>query len=257
MSIDERTDHERLLRPPRLRPRLQLRRLPRLLLNRVRETLRQAGAEFVGTGLLVAVIIGSGIMAERLTDDGAVRLLAASIATALGLLVLIVVLQPLSGAHLNPVVTLAERAIGRPAGRTTAFVLAQCLGAIGGALLANAMFGVGTRLATTSRAEASTLLGELVATAVLVIVILALSRTGRAGLIAPAVAAWIGAAYWATSSTAFANPAVTLGRVFSDTFAGIDPSSALWFVGAELIGGALGLALVLLLFPGPRRKATA
>lgn len=245
-----------MLRPPRVRPRLQLHRVPQLLLIRVPQLLRQAGAELLGTGLLVAVVIGSGLMAERLTDDPALGLLAASLATALGLLVLIFVLQPVSGAHLNPVVTLASRALGAPHSSlaAAAVIVAQCLGAIGGALLANAMFGAATNLSTRDRADAPALLAELVATAGLVLAILALIRTGRAALVAPAVAAWIGAAYWFTSSTAFANPAVTLGRMFTDSLAGIAPAAAPWFIGAQLLGGAVGLGLSLLLYPRPQAK---
>lgn len=217
---------------------------------------RRTLGETLGTGLLVAVVIGSGIAAADLSpDDVGLQLLENSIATALGLAVLIAVLGPLSGAHFNPVVTLVDWALGRrePAGArlvdVAAYVAGQVAGAIGGALLANAMFGVPTAIATTGRASGATLLAEVVATAGLVLVIVGLLRAGRDALIAPAVGAYIGAAYWFTSSTSFANPAVTVGRVFSDTFAGIAPGSVLPFVLAQLVGGAVGVGLALVLYP--------
>lgn len=213
---------------------------------------RQFAAELVGTGGLVAVVVGSGIAAQRLSlGDVGLQLLENSVATALGLAVLIAVFQPVSGAHLNPVVTLADRFLGarRPAGEVVGYVMAQVAGAVGGAVLANLMFAVPTAVATTDRADVGRLSGEVAATAGLVVVIFALVRTGRAGLVAPAVGAYIGAAYWFTSSTSFANPAVTIGRVLSDTFAGISPASAVWFVGAQLVGASIGLGLVVLLFP--------
>ncbi|OJX63552.1 MAG: aquaporin family protein [Micrococcales bacterium 73-13] len=217
---------------------------------------RRAAAELLGTGLLVTVVVGSGIAAQRLSPgDVGLQLLENSIATALGLTVLILIFQPVSGAHLNPVVTLADRALGaRHRGREIAvYLVAQIIGGIGGALLANLMFGVPAALSATDRATPGQALGEVVATAGLILTIFALARTGRAALIAPAVGAYIGAAYWFTSSTSFANPAVTIGRIFTDTFAGIAPTSALWFLAAQLVGGAVGVGLVLLLFPN--RKA--
>lgn len=217
---------------------------------------RRAAAELLGTGLLVTIVVGSGIAAQRLSPgDVGVQLLENSIATALGLTVLIWVFQHLSGAHFNPVVILVDRVLGarhRPA-ELAVYVLAQLAGGIGGAVLANAMFDLPTAIATTDRLTPGRVLGEVVATAGLILVIFALARTGRAALIAPAVGAFIGAAYWFTSSTSFANPAVTLGRIFSDTFAGIAPGSAPWFIGAELLGAALGAALIMLFFPA--RKA--
>jgi glycerol uptake facilitator-like aquaporin len=213
---------------------------------------RRFAAELVGTGGLVTVVVGSGIAAQRLAPgDVGLQLLENSVATALGLAVLIVVFQPVSGAHINPVVTLADRLLGarRPAGEVVGYVMAQVAGAVGGAVLANLMFAVPTAVATTDRVDAGRLLGEVAATAGLVVVIFVLVRTGRAGLVAPAVGAYIGAAYWFTSSTSFANPAVTIGRVLSDTFAGISPASAIWFVGAQLVGASIGLGLVVLFFP--------
>ncbi len=165
---------------------------------------------------------------------------------------LILLFASVSGSHFNPVVTLVDAALQPRAARVgtvVTYVAAQVVGAIGGSLLANAMFGVATTISTTERADAGRLLGEVVATAGLVLLIFALVRTGRTALVAPAVGAYIGAAYWFTSSTSFANPAVTVGRIFTDTFAGIAPGSALWFIGAQLVGGAVGFALVLVLFP--------
>lgn len=213
-------------------------------------------AEFLGTGLLVAIVVGSGIMASRLSpDDVGLQLLENSLATALGLSVLILVLGPVSGAHLNPVVSVVEALTARGRGPrllpAVAYMLSQVAGAISGALLAGLMFGEPAAIATTQRLSLGSVVGEVVATAGLLLVILGLARTGRPGLIAPAVGAYIGAAYWFTSSTSFANPAVTVGRMFSDTFAGIDPASAAAFVAAQLVGGAAGLGLTALLFPRP------
>jgi glycerol uptake facilitator-like aquaporin len=191
-------------------------------------------------------------MASRLSpDDVGLQLLENSLATALGLAVLILVLQPVSGAHVNPVVSLVDLVSrgGRRPMDAAGYVIAQLAGAVGGAALANAMFGIPTTIAATDRVDLGTLLAEVVATAGLVLVIVALSRAGRPTLIAAAVGAYIGAAYWFTSSTSFANPAVTVGRIFSDTLTGIAPSSALPFVVAQLFGGAIGLGLAMLLFP--------
>jgi len=183
------------------------------------------------------------------------QLLENSIATALGLTVLILIFQPVSGAHLNPVVTLADRALGarHGGGEIAVYAGAQIVGGIGGALLANLMFAVPAALSVTDRAAPGQVLGEVVATAGLILTIFALARTGRAALVAPAVGAYIGAAYWFTSSTSFANPAVTIGRIFTDTFAGIAPTSALWFLAAQVVGAVVGVGLVFLLFPN--RKA--
>lgn len=214
-------------------------------------------AEFVGTAALVAVVVGSGIMAQRLTDDVGLQLLANGLATVFGLAVLIVVLGPVSGAHLNPVVTLAERVLSRDgssrrsATEVLGYVVAQCAGAIVGALLANTMFDVTPAISTTHRDGAGLLIGEAIATAGLVLVIFALLRSQRAALVPVAGAAWIGSAYWFTSSTSFANPAVTVGRIFTDTFAGIAPGSVPLFVVAQVVGAALGLAAVAAFYPVP------
>lgn len=220
---------------------------------------RRLGAELVGTAVLVAAVIGSGIQAQRLAPgDVGLQLLANTAATALTLGVLIVVLGPVSGAHLNPVVTLADwwtsrRADGPPLRVAGAYVAAQALGGLGGAVVANVMFDVPTTLATTARGGGGQLLGEVVATAGLVALVLGLVRTGRTHLAAPAVAAWIGAAVWFTSSTSFANPAVTLARTVTDTFTGIAPADAPAFVGAQLVGAVLGVGAVAVLHPTPAR----
>ena len=223
---------------------------------------RRAMAEFLGTGLLVAIVVGSGIAAQTLSpDDVGLQLLENSLATALGLAVLILVFGPVSGAHFNPLVSAVDALLGRRdrsglSGRELAvFVGSQLLGGISGAVLANAMFEVPSAIATTERVTAGHLLGEVVATAGLVLVILSLARTNRGQLAAAAVGAYIGAAYWFTSSTSFANPAVTLGRVVTDTFAGIAPTSVLPFVAAQLAGAAIGVGIAVLLFPGAARAA--
>ncbi|WP_404435829.1 aquaporin family protein [Microbacterium aerolatum] len=217
---------------------------------------RRALAEFLGTGLLVAIVVGSGIAAQRLSEDVGLQLLENALATAMGLGVLIVLLAPVSGAHFNPAVSLAIAALERrspgrmPMRELVAYVPAQIVGGISGAVLANAMFDVPTALSTTDRATPATLLAEVVATAGLVLVITGLSRAGRSvPVIATAVGCYIGAAYWFTSSTSFANPAVTIGRVFTDTFAGIAPGSMLPFLLAQLLGACVAVGLVMLLFP--------
>ena len=160
-------------------------------------------------------------------------------------------LGPVSGAHFNPVVSLADWVLGRrlgaglPLPEVGAYTVAQCAGAIGGAILANAMFDVGQHLSTKHRASGGHLVGEVVATAGLIALIFALARTKRGLLAAPAVGAYIGAAYWFTSSTSFANPAVTVGRMFTDTFAGIAPSSVPAFIGMQVVGAAVGIGIVL------------
>ncbi|MGW3116825.1 aquaporin [Streptomyces sp. NPDC001107] len=212
---------------------------------------RRVAAEAIGTGALVAVVVGSGIQATALSRDVGVQLLANSLATVFGLGVLILLLGPVSGAHFNPAVSLAVWFTGRrdldgfPLRDLAAYVPAQTVGAIGGAILADAMFAEPlVKFSTHDRAAGHLWLGEVVATAGLILLILGLGRTGRTALAPPAVASYIGAAYWFTSSTSFANPAVTIGRAFSDTFAGIAPASVAPFVAAQLLGAALGLAVV-------------
>jgi glycerol uptake facilitator-like aquaporin len=213
---------------------------------------RKVTAEALGTAFLVAVVVGSGIFAERLSpDDAGLQLLESSIATALGLAALILAFGSVSGAHLNPVVSLVDRAVG---GLTTselaAYLPAQILGGGVGAVVANLMFDLPAVTASThARSGGDLWLGEVVATLGLVLVIFGVVRSGRASAAPFAVGAYIGAAYWFTSSTSFANPAVTIGRTLTDTFAGIEPSSAPAFIGAQLGGGALALGLVRFLYP--------
>jgi glycerol uptake facilitator-like aquaporin len=221
---------------------------------------RRAVAEALGTGLLVTVVVGSGIMAARLSPtDVGLQLLENSVTTALGLTVLILMLGPVSGAHFNPVVSAVDWWAGRRdrtglSGREVgAYVGAQTVGGICGAVLANVMFELKpVTWSSTDRSAPHLWLGEVVATAGLALLIYALARTGRAALAAPAVGAYIGAAYWFTSSTSFANPAVTVGRAFTDTFAGIAPTSVPAFVGFQFVGAAAGLGLLLVLYPARR-----
>lgn len=218
---------------------------------------RRLAAEFVGTGLLVAVVVGSGIMAQRLSPGSiGLELLENSLVTAMGLAVIILVIGPVSGAHLNPVVSLADWVLGRhersglPIGDVAAYVAVQIAGAIGGAVLANLMFALPAATASTKvRTGGHLWLGEVVATAGLVAVIFALSRSGNSRIIPAAVGGWIGAAYWFTSSTSFANPAVAIGRAFTDTFTGIKPADVLPFIGFEVLGGIVGVALIELFYP--------
>ncbi|MGC5039012.1 aquaporin [Streptomyces sp. DT190] len=223
----------------------------------------RAAAELVGTAALVAVVVGSGIQATTLTDDVGLQLLANSLATVFGLGVLITLLGPVSGAHFNPAVTAAEWWTARRGGagvgprEAAVYIPAQVTGAIAGAILADAMFGEPlVKWSTRDRSAGHLLLGEVVATAGLILLIFGLARTDRLRFAPVAVASYIGAAYWFTSSTSFANPAVTIGRAFTDTFAGIAPGSVAGFVGMQLIGAAVGLALVAVIFL-PGRDDTA
>ena len=224
---------------------------PALTSPLLKPVVRRALAEYVGTALLVTAVVGSGIAATRLSpDDTGLQLLQNSIATGAVLLALILVLQPVSAAF-NPVVTLADLVTGGLGWREAGpLALAQVAGGISGAVLANLMFALdAVTISGTDRTGAHLWLGEVVATAGLVLVIFGLVRSGRDQHVPYAVAAWIAAAYWFTSSTSFANPAVTVGRVFSDTFAGIAPGGVAMFVAMQLVGGAIGLALAVSLFP--------
>ena len=202
-------------------------------------------AEFLGTALLVTAIVGSGIMGSNLSGDLLVALIANALSTALGLGLLILTLGPVSGAHFNPVVSMALAIDQRfKAASVAPYLVTQFAGAVAGAVLANVMFGSeAIQVSSKPMASEGAAIGEVVATAGLVFIILSLIQTKRTELIAVAVPAWIGSAYFFTSSTSFANPAVTVGRIFTDSFAGIGPQSVPSFVIAQLLGAALGIVL--------------
>lgn len=215
---------------------------------------RRLLAEFLGTATLVAIVVGSGIAAQTMSPgDEGLQLLENAAATAAGLFVLILVLGSVSGAHFNPVVSVVDAVLGgRPWSDVAAYVPAQCAGGIVGAVLANLMFGdAAVSISTHARSSPALWLSEVVATVGLIITIFALARTARGHLAAAAVAAYIGSAYFFTASTSFANPAVTLGRVFSDSFAGIAPGSAPAFVLAQVVGAAVATVFVVYLWPVP------
>lgn len=213
---------------------------------------RATAGEFLGSAGLTVVVVGSGIAAQRLSPgDTGLQLFENAFATALGLAVLILVFATVSGSHFNPVVTLVDIALHR--GRLSVaarYLPAQVIGCIAGAVLANVMFAApAVAWSTTQRDGWPLLVSEVVATAGLIVLIFALVRTGRSALVGPAVGAYIGAAYFFTSSSSFANPAITVGRMFTDTFAGIAPASVLPFIGAQLVGAAAGWLVVRALFP--------
>jgi len=223
---------------------------------------RRLAAEFLGTALLVTVVVGSGIAAQNLSRDTGLQLFENAVVTAAGLAVLILMFGPVSGGHFNPVVSLGDWVLGRRkrTGLSTAdlgaYVCAQTLGAVTGAVLANEMYARGlAHWSQHVRTGRHIWLGEVVATAGLVLLIVGLARAGNARQAPWAVGAYIGAAYWFTSSTSFANPAVSVGRAFTNTFAGIAPRSLPGFLVAQLIGGAVGIALVVVLYP--RAEAVA
>lgn len=208
----------------------------------MQSNLKKTVVEFVGTAILVCVVVGSGIMGTNLSNDNAVSLLVNTISTIFALALLILLLGPVSGAHFNPAVTLVQL-FSKRVNLVTAvgYSIAQILGAISGALVANSMFNLSLiQISTNSRVSTGTLIGEVIATAGLVALIQILLQRKQDALIAVSVAAWIGSAYLFTSSTSFANPAVTIGRIFSDTFAGIAPASVLPFIAAQLLGAAIG-----------------
>ena len=212
----------------------------------------RALAEGVGTGMLVAAVVGSGIAAQRLSPgDIGVQLLENSTATALALVALILCFGPVSGAHLNPAVTLAERITGRVDTRTLgAYVAAQVAGGCLGAIAANVMFELpAVDWSSTDRASTAHAFAEVVATFGLLTVIAGVVHAGRSAAVPVAVGGYIGAAYWFTSSTSFANPAVTVARTLSDSFAGIAPASVPLFVAAQLVGALAAVALARVLFP--------
>ena len=217
---------------------------------------RRICAECVGSWGIVVVVVGSGIMAQRLTDDVGVELLANTIATTGGLVLFISLFAPISGSQFNPVVTLVQWLNRRmPAIEVLPYIAAQIGGACLGAITANVMFNLdAVNVSTKVRDGGPIIVGEIVATAVLVLLIEGFIRSDRGNIIPAMVAAWITAAYWCTSSTSFANPAVSIGRSLSDTFAGIKPSSLPMFFVGQLAGGAAGLFVATLVF-GPSRRS--
>lgn len=213
---------------------------------------RRLVAEGLGTALLIIAVIGSGIMASRLSpDDVGLQLLENAAATAGALVGLILIFGAVSGAHFNPVVTLVDRLFGTiGTGDAIAYMSAQVAGGCVGAVLANLMFELpAVELSTRSRSSGALWLSEVIATVGLLLVIHGCVRTGKASAVPFAVAAWIGGAYWFTSSTSFANPAVTVARTLSDTFAGIAPSSAPMFVVMQVVGAGVAFALIRFLYP--------
>ena len=220
---------------------------------------RRLLAEFLGSAFLAALVIGSGIAAQQLSHDTGLQLLENAAATAAGLFAIILMFGPISGGHFNPVVSLVDAAFGGLSRRDAlAYIPAQIAGCIAGAVTANGMFALSAiSISTHQRASPSHLFAEVVATFGLLLVIFALARTGRAATAPAAVGAYIGAAYWFTSSTSFANPAISVGRVFSDTFAGIAPASVPGFVIAQFVGGVVAVLAVRALYPdvGPRAAA--
>ena len=207
--------------------------------------INKAVAEFAGTAILVCVVVGSGIMGTNLSDDNGVALMINTFSTIFALALLILTLGPISGAQFNPAVSLVQLFSRKQSlGATVAFILAQISGAISGALLANVMFDLAAvQFSSHDRVSTGMLIGEVIATAGLVALIGILSSRDQGRFIPVAVAAWIGSAYFFTSSTSFANPAVTIGRLFTDTFAGIAPASVLPYILAQLLGAALGMAI--------------
>jgi glycerol uptake facilitator-like aquaporin len=213
---------------------------------------RRLLAEYLGSAFLAAVVVGSGIAASELSpDDTGLALLENAAATAAGLFAIILMFGPVSGGHFNPVVSLVDAHFGGLSWRDAlAYIPAQVAGCITGAIAANGMFALAAiSISTHHRASPAHLLAEVIATLGLLLVIFSLARTGRTPAAPAAVGAYIGAAYWFTSSTSFANPAITVGRIFSDTFAGIAPASAPTFIVAQLAGGLVAIAVVRTLYP--------
>lgn len=220
---------------------------------------RKVLAEFAGTAFLVTAVVGSGVMASRLSpNDVGLQLLQNSVATGAALVALILALQPVS-ASFNPVVTLVERALGMVDTRTAAgLIAAQFGGGLAGTVITNLMFGLdAVTLSTHERAGTGLWLGEIIATIGLILVIFGTVRSQRAERVAFAVGGYITAAYWFTSSTSFANPAVTVARTLTDTFAGIAPASTPAFVLAQLLGGTAGFFLIRALYPTTPTPAVA
>jgi glycerol uptake facilitator-like aquaporin len=217
-------------------------------------------AELLGSAFLAAVVIGSGIAAQQLSPSNTgLELLENAAATAGGLYAIILMFGPVSGGHFNPVVSFVDAAFGGVSWRTaSAYVPAQVVGCIGGAMVANLMFSkAAVSLSTHHRATPAHFLSEVVATLGLILVIVALARSRRSQKAPAAIAAYIGAAYFFTSSTSFANPAITVGRMFSNSFAGIAPSSVPSFIAAQVVGGNLAYILIKVLYPGITAKEAA
>jgi len=213
---------------------------------------RRLFAEFLGSAFLAATVIGSGIAAAQLSPgDTGLQLLENAAATAAGLFTFILMFGPVSGAHFNPVVSLVDAAFGGLSWRhAAAYIPAQVAGCIGGAIAANAMFGLAAvSISTNHRASPEHLFAEVIATLGLLLVIFSLARTRRGNMAAAAVGSYIGAAYFFTSSTSFANPAIDVGRMFSDTFAGIAPASVPAFVVFQLVGGIVAIGAIRILYP--------
>ncbi len=213
---------------------------------------RRLFAEFLGSAFLAATVVGSGIAAAQLSpDDVGLQLFENAAATAAGLFTFILMFGPVSGAHFNPVVSLVDASFGGLRWREAlAYIPAQVVGCIAGAISANAMFALSAiSISTKHRASEAHLLAEVVATLGLILVIFSLARTRRGSIAPAAVGAYIGAAYFFTSSTSFANPAISVGRMFSNTFAGIAPASVPSFVLAQLVGGGLAIGALRVLYP--------
>jgi len=207
--------------------------------------IRTALAEFLGTALLAMAVVGSGVMATNLTKDVGLQLLIVAFATFLILAVIIQMFAPMSGAHFNPAVTLVTF-INKSISLVTAinYIVVQVIGGFTGVVLANLMFNLpAIGVSTHSRTGSNLILGEVIATAGLILVIQVVGKQNEGRYIPIAVAGWIGSAYFFTSSTTFANPAVTFARAFSDTFAGIEINSVPGFVVAQLVGAVIGLAI--------------
>jgi arsenate reductase len=230
-----------------------LAQLPETGTGRLRiELARRLAAEALGTGFLLVAVVGSGIMASRLSPgDAGIELLENAAATAAALIGLILVFGAVSGAHFNPVVTLVNRAFATiTTAETALYITAQVIGACLGTMLANLMFELPlVELSTKTRSSSALWVSEIVATVGLLLVIHGCARTGRANALPFAVGIWIGGAYWFTSSTSFANPAVTIGRTLSDSFAGIEPASAPMFIVMQLIGALVAYGLIRLFYP--------
>lgn len=212
---------------------------------------RRFTAEALGTAFLLIAIVGSGIMATNLSTDPGLQLLENAAATGGALIGLILIFGAVSGAHFNPVVTLVDRGLGLiSTGETVRYIIAQTIGACAGVIVANAMFALPiVEPSTRIRSSGPLWLSEVVATVGLLLIIQGCVRSGRAGAVPYSVGLWIAGAYFFTSSTSFANPAVTIARTLSDTFAGIAPSSAPMFIVMQIIGAAIACALVRFLFP--------